>query len=116
MSKKIKVAILYGGRSVEHGVSVNSARNIFEHLDKNTYEAVPIGISTSGQWFLTNEVSKDVSQGKALGLLLDPTNPGFILLSSGDRFKADIVFPVLHGTDGEDGSIQGLIKAMDIPM
>jgi len=116
MSKKKKVAILYGGRSVEHGVSINSARNIFEYLDKTRYEAVPIGISTTGQWFLTNGITKEVTQGKALGLLLDPTNPGFLLLSSGDRFKTDIIFPVLHGTDGEDGSIQGLIKAMDIPM
>ncbi|HEY3404425.1 MAG TPA: D-alanine--D-alanine ligase family protein [Ohtaekwangia sp.] len=116
MSKKKKVAILYGGRSVEHGVSINSARNIFENLDKNKFEGVPIGISTNGQWFLTNGVSKDIEQGKALGLLLDPSNPGFILISSGDRFKVDIVFPVLHGTDGEDGSIQGMIKAMDIPM
>src|SRR5688572_16115142 len=116
MSKKKKVAILYGGRSVEHGVSINSARNIFENLDKNKFEGVPIGISTNGQWFLTNGVSKEIEQGKALGLLLDPANPGFTLVSSGDRFKVDIVFPVLHGTDGEDGSIQGMIKAMDIPM
>jgi D-alanine-D-alanine ligase len=116
MSKKKKVAILYGGRSVEHGVSVNSARNIFEYLDKDQFEPVPIGISTTGQWFLTKGVDKDMEQGKALGLLLDPGNPGFLLLSSGDRFKTDIIFPVLHGTDGEDGSIQGMIKAMDIPM
>lgn len=116
MSKKKKVAILYGGRSVEHGVSINSARNVFDNLDQNKYEAVPIGISTNGQWFVTNGVTKDIEQGKALGLLLDPANAGFTLLSSGDRFKVDIVFPVLHGTDGEDGSIQGMIKAMDIPM
>jgi D-alanine-D-alanine ligase len=116
MSKKKKIVILYGGRSVEHGVSINSARNILEFIDKSLFEAVPIGISTNGQWFLTNGVSKDIEQGKALGLLLDPANPGFQLLSSGDRFKADLLFPVLHGTDGEDGSIQGMIKAMDIPM
>jgi D-alanine-D-alanine ligase len=112
----MKVAILYGGRSVEHGVSVNSARNIFEYLDKKKFEALPIGISKTGQWFLTNGVTKDIEQGKPLGLILDPHNPGFILLASGDRIKADIIFPVLHGTDGEDGSIQGLIKAMDMPM
>src|SRR5687767_2318170 len=116
MSKKKKVAILYGGRSVEHAVSVNSARNIYEYIDKDQFEPVPLGISKSGQWFLTNGVSKEIEQGKAIGLILDPANPGFLLLSSGDRFKVDIIFPVLHGTDGEDGSIQGLIKAMDIPM
>jgi D-alanine-D-alanine ligase len=116
MSKKKKVAILYGGRSVEHAVSVNSARNIYEYIDKDQFEPVPLGISKSGQWFLTNGVSKEIEQGKAIGLMLDPANPGFLLLSSGDRFRVDIIFPVLHGTDGEDGSIQGLIKAMDIPM
>ncbi len=110
MSKKKKVVILYGGRSVEHGVSINSARNIFEYIDKSLFEPVTIGISMSGQWFLTTGVTKDIEQGKALGLLLDPANPGFQLLSSGERFKADLIFPVLHGTDGEDGSIQGMIK------
>lgn len=116
MSNKKKVALLFGGRSVEHGVSVNSARNIFEYIDKDRFEPVPIGISRSGQWFLTGEVTKDITQGKALGLILDAQNPGFIILSSGDRFKVDVIFPVLHGTDGEDGSIQGLIKSMDTPM
>lgn len=116
MSKKKKVIILYGGRSVEHGVSVNSARNIFEYINKDQFEPLTVGISKAGQWFLTSGVSKDIEQGKALGLILDAQRPGFTLLSSGDRIKADIIFPVLHGTDGEDGSIQGLIKAMDIPM
>ena len=116
MSKKKKVAILYGGRSVEHGVSVNSARNIFEFINKERFEPLPIGITKSGQWYLTSGVTKDIEQGKALGLILDAQSPGFILLSSGYRIKADIIFPVLHVTDGEDGSIQGLIKAMDIPM
>ncbi|MBX2963493.1 MAG: D-alanine--D-alanine ligase [Cyclobacteriaceae bacterium] len=116
MTIKKKVALLYGGRSVEHGVSVNSGRNIFEFIDKELFEVIPIGISQNGQWFLTQGVTKDMEQGKALGLLLDPKQAGLILLASGDRLKIDLVFPVLHGTDGEDGSIQGLVKALDIPM
>lgn len=116
MVSKKKVAILYGGRSVEHGVSVNSAKNIFEYINKDEFEPLAIGISKSGQWFLTKTVDKDIEQGQALGLILDANTPGFILLASGDRFKVDIIFPVLHGTDGEDGSIQGLIKALDMPM
>lgn len=116
MSSKKKVAILYGGRSVEHAVSVNSAKNIFEFINKELYEPVPIGISKTGQWYLTQSVNKEIEQGKALGLILDPKNAGFLLLSSGDRFKVDIVFPALHGTDGEDGSIQGLLTALDIPL
>ena len=116
MPKKKKVAILYGGRSVEHAVSVNSARNIFEFLDKSKFEPLPIGISKSGQWFLTEGVSKDIQKGKTLGLSLNAGKPTFLQEKSGEKFSADILFPVLHGTDGEDGSIQGLIKAMDLPM
>ncbi len=116
MTKKKKVAILFGGRSVEHGVSVNSARNIYENINKDRFEPLTIGITKSGQWYLTAGVTKDIGQGKALALILDAQSPGFIIASSGDRIKADIVFPVLHGTDGEDGSIQGMVKAMDIPM
>jgi D-alanine-D-alanine ligase len=116
MAKKKKVAILYGGRSVEHAVSVNSARNIFEYLNESLFEPIPIGISKTGQWFLTTGVSKDIERGKALGLMLNPGNPALIELKKGEKIKADIIFPVLHGTDGEDGSIQGLIKAMDLPM
>jgi D-alanine-D-alanine ligase len=116
MSNKIKIALLYGGRSVEHGVSINSARNIFEFIDKNKYEVFPIGISKQGQWFLNTTVDKEIELGKALGLELDPHNPAFLLLATQERIWVDIIFPVLHGTDGEDGSIQGLIKAMDIPM
>jgi D-alanine-D-alanine ligase len=116
MSNKKKVAILYGGRSVEHAVSVNSARNIFEFIDKAKFDPIPLGISKSGQWFRNNSVSKEIEQGDPLGLILDPSKPGFLLLASNERFTVDAIFPVLHGTDGEDGSIQGLIKAMDIPM
>jgi D-alanine-D-alanine ligase len=116
MVSKKKVAILYGGRSVEHGVSVNSAKNIFEYIDKDKVEPVPIGISKTGKWFLTKTVDKEIETGEPLGITLDPAKPGFMLLASDNRFKVDIIFPVLHGTDGEDGSIQGLIKALDIPM
>lgn len=116
MASRKKVAILYGGRSVEHAVSVNSARNIFEFIDKKKFEPLPIGISKCGEWFLTEGVSKDIESGTPLGLVLNPSKPSFTNLKDGSRFAADIVFPVLHGTDGEDGSIQGLLKAMDLPM
>jgi D-alanine-D-alanine ligase len=112
---KIKVAILYGGRSVEHGVSINSARNIAEYLDKSKFEPILIGISTNGEWYLTTTVSKEIEIGKKINLLLSPKNPGFIT-DTGLVYKPDVVFPVLHGTDGEDGSIQGLLQAMSLPM
>ncbi len=115
MPRKQKVVILYGGRSVEHGVSVNSAKNIFEYLDRKKFTPIPIGISKKGKWYLTDGVSKNIEKGESLHLSLDPGNPALIT-KSGKKIRIDIIFPVLHGTDGEDGSIQGLIKAMDLPM
>ena len=112
---KIKVAILYGGRSVEHGVSINSARNIFEFIDKEKFEPIPVGIAQNGKWYLTPTVQKEIEQGKSLHLQLDPEKSSLIT-EDGKAYLADIVFPVLHGTDGEDGSIQGLLKTMEIPM
>jgi D-alanine-D-alanine ligase len=116
MASKIKVAILYGGRSVEHGVSINSARNIFENIDRKKYDPIAIGITTKGQWFITKEVDKAIHKGEPLAIFLNASNPYLLLPKSGKKIKVDIIFPVLHGTDGEDGSIQGLIKALDIPM
>ncbi len=112
---KTKVAILYGGRSVEHGVSINSAKNIFEFIDKDKFEAFPIGISKKGVWYLTPAVDKEMEKGSPLQLQLNPGNPTF-KTKEGKEFNVDVVFPVLHGTDGEDGSIQGLLKAMELPM
>jgi len=113
MTKK-KVAILFGGRSVEHGVSINSAKNIFEYIDRERFEPIPIGISTRGTWFLNTSVSKDIEQGSPLSLSLDATKP--LWTTAGKTVEFDIAFPVLHGTDGEDGSVQGIFKAMSIPM
>lgn len=112
---KLKVGILYGGKSVEHGVSINSARNIETYIDKNLFETYCIGISKRGTWYATPAVSKEIEKGSKLKLHLDGANPCFED-EENNRTTLDIIFPVLHGTDGEDGSIQGLIKAMGIPM
>ncbi len=112
---KQKVAILYGGRSVEHGVSINSARNIFEFIDKDLFEPFLVGISPTGVWYHTPTVTKEMEKGEPLSLALNPQAPR-LTTASGQSVLVDIYFPVLHGTDGEDGSIQGLIKAMDVPM
>lgn len=114
MNKK-KIAILYGGRSVEHGVSINSARNIFQYVDQALFEPIPIGISSMGTWYKTQGITKEIEAGEKLSLQLNPASPTFAT-DSGKTFSVDLVFPVLHGTDGEDGSIQGLLKAMDLPM
>ncbi|MCX8491840.1 MAG: D-alanine--D-alanine ligase [Cyclobacteriaceae bacterium] len=112
---KTRIAILYGGKSVEHGVSINSARNISQYIDKQRFESFLIGISTNGTWYLTETVHKEIETGEELSLRLNPSTPTFHT-KSGKTISVDIIFPVLHGTDGEDGSIQGLIKAIDLPM
>lgn len=114
MTKK-KIAILYGGRSVEHGVSINSARNIHQYIDKDRFETFLIGITLKGVWYRTETVSKEIETGSELSLALNPLQPQFTA-KDGTTFIPDIIFPVLHGTDGEDGSVQGLLKAMSIPM
>jgi len=106
---KTKIVIIYGGRSVEHGVSVNSARNIFRYIDRALFEPIPIGISQDGYWCKTKGIVKDICKGREVSLGLSPDNP-FFIDEFGDKWEADIAFPVLHGTGGEDGSIQGLLK------
>ena len=113
MAKK-KIAILYGGRSVEHGVSINSARNIFQFIDQKKFKPFLIGITEKGEWRLTKKVSSKIKNGEKLSMELSAEKPVFKTKSK--SFTPDIVFPVLHGTDGEDGSIQGLLKAIDVPM
>lgn len=111
---KTRVAVLYGGRSVEHGVSINSAKNVFEHLDRTLYEPCAIGIAQNGTWYHTREVTRLIEQGEPLQLILNGQHAQFFT-SAGTQVPVDIVFPVLHGTDGEDGSVQGLLQTLKIP-
>ncbi|MES2930957.1 MAG: D-alanine--D-alanine ligase [Patescibacteria group bacterium] len=118
--KKLKVAILFGGKSVEHEVSLRSARNIAEAMDKDKYDIVFIGIDKKGNWL---RLKKNPSlEGKSL-VLADSASTAFVPLdtrkiqageSSLDG-EVDVVFPVLHGTFGEDGTVQGLLKLKGIP-
>ncbi|MGF1637874.1 MAG: D-alanine--D-alanine ligase family protein [Cyclobacteriaceae bacterium] len=116
MQHKIKIAILFGGRSVEHEISLRSAVNVVKYIDKDRFDIILIGIDKSGKWFLTEKVDANFSEGKALGMKLDAQKPAFIVLNNQQEIAVDLVFPVLHGTDGEDGSIQGLLKSCDMPM
>jgi D-alanine-D-alanine ligase len=106
--------VVYGGRSSEHGISVVSAGSVMRALDKDKYEIVPIGIAPSGQWMLTDgDVARmaivdrhvpEVTDGKPVVLPPDPTTVEQALGT------VDVVFPVLHGRFGEDGTIQGLFE------
>lgn len=111
---RTRVAILYGGKSVEHGVSINSARNIGQYIDTARYEPVFIGITPEGDWYHTPAVTKSIATGTPVSLRL--TEKGSWVTTEGNVLQADVAFPVLHGTDGEDGSIQGLLRVMNMPM
>lgn len=125
--EKTRVAVIFGGRSAEHEVSLQSAKNVIEAIDKNKYDVVLIGIGRDGRWYL-NHSSK---------FILNSTNPKLIALNKSNKEVAlistktsgqlvnlsdrkgvtsvDVVFPVLHGPYGEDGTIQGLLKLANIP-
>ena len=111
--RSLNVALIFGGKSVEHEVSIMSAKSIFEAIDKNKYQVFLIGIDKSGYWrffedpkILEQKSIKPITKNH--NGFLDP-NCGKILVDS------DVIFPVLHGNYGEDGSVQGFLKLADIP-
>ncbi len=110
---KIKVGILFGGKSVEHDISIISAQNIVKYIDKSKFEVILIGIDKAGDWYLCDSISKKIADGKPLQLLLKASAPAFITDSG--WLKPDVLFPILHGTGGEDGNIQGMLKTANFP-
>ncbi len=114
MTNKIRVGLLYGGKSVEHEISLRSARNVYEQIDRSKYEPVLIGITKDGKWHLLDSMDQPISSGRSISLSLGHSDHTFTSTAGPGSGKLDVVFPVLHGTDGEDGSIQGLLQATDI--
>jgi D-alanine-D-alanine ligase len=112
--KKLRVGIIYGGRSGEHEVSVVSAASIFRYLDRAKYEAVPVLIEKSGRWVLGGTAPEVLNAGAVESTAtqaLQPTEPSAAVSGSG----FDVVFPVLHGPYGEDGTVQGLLELANVP-
>ncbi|MFA9262431.1 MAG: D-alanine--D-alanine ligase [Undibacterium sp.] len=119
MPKRIRVALLFGGKSAEHEVSLQSARSVLAVLDRKKYEPVLIGIDPSGRWLLLDEAkfssSPFHSTGRPVALL--PESGGTLALFDSKKPEPpiEVVFPILHGTFGEDGTVQGLLKLARIP-
>jgi D-alanine-D-alanine ligase len=113
--KKIRVGIVYGGRSGEHEVSIASAASIFKHLDRTRYEPVPIRIEKDGRWILGAPAPTAISAAHVLqenrSVALEAVEP----TQAVDRNTIDVVFPVLHGPYGEDGTMQGLLELVNVP-
>ncbi len=103
-----KIGVIFGGQSGEHDVSIMSASAVLQAMDKNKYKPVPIGIDRDGSWYLANPKELDINKDNWLKGA-KPLNIGEL------KSKVDFVFPVVHGTLGEDGTLQGLLEIMDIP-
>jgi D-alanine-D-alanine ligase len=112
--KKLRVGVIYGGRSGEHEVSVASAASIFTHLDRERYEAIPIRIEKTGQWVLGGHVPKALSAADVLEQRGTEALQVVDASAAVSRGGLDVVFPVLHGPYGEDGTVQGLLELADI--
>src|SRR6266478_2918447 len=118
--KRLRVGILFGGRSGEHEVSLASAASVIRGLDPDKYEAVPIGISKEGHWLVGAGAQKMLPEvlksGQRVMMTADPTDAALVKLDgSGGGQRIDVVFPVMHGTFGEDGTIQGLLDLAGLP-
>ena len=126
MSRKLKIAFLFGGRSPEHGVSLQSAAAVLRHMDRERYEPVMVGISQSGDWFHYTGPVSSIEDGSwnsgesCARAALSPSRSCSALLvleeQTARQIPLDAAFPVLHGRDGEDGTVQGLIELAGIPL
>ncbi len=127
---KVRVAVVFGGRSSEHAISCVSAGSVLAHLDPERYEVVPVGITRDGAWVLGADDPRELAISDhtlpsvdgtrtALALPGDPTRGGLVVLDrerAGEVFSGvDVVFPALHGPFGEDGTIQGLLELAGVP-
>jgi len=133
-SKKLRVAVIFGGRSAEHEISILSARFVVSALDKDRFEPVLIGIDKDGRWLLQEEAlllcgSRDPRLARLNASMPEtnllprpaaahegsPAKAELVTFASDDRRSIDVVFPVLHGPFGEDGTIQGMLALAGVP-
>src|SRR4051795_5798168 len=129
MGDKVRVAVVFGGRSAEHAISCVSAGSVMAALDPDRYEVLPVGITREGGWVLADPGQRlaiadgalpEVSGGTAVSLVGDPGGAGLAVLEPAEAIgtaltEVDVVFPVLHGAYGEDGTIQGLLEMSGLP-
>ena len=128
MSRRIRVAVIFGGRSSEHSISCVSAGSVLRSIDRTRYDVFPIGITKSGQWVLETDSANRLSivggqfpvvneTRPALSFTTDPTATQLVVHSPTPKLldQFDVIFPVLHGPFGEDGTIQGLLELVGVP-
>jgi D-alanine-D-alanine ligase len=126
MTRRMRVGVLYGGRSGEHEISLRSAAAVIAALDPGRYDVVPVAITKDGRWRtgieslrLLEEAQRDLLPAAEHGVEVtapsDPTRGALLPVAGGAPITVDVVFPVLHGTYGEDGTVQGLLEMAGLP-
>ncbi|MGH9436035.1 MAG: D-alanine--D-alanine ligase family protein, partial [Terriglobia bacterium] len=127
MKKKLRLGIIFGGRSGEHDVSLESAASVLRAIDRSKYDVVPIGITREGRWVLGGALQENSESprraldgvfrtGKLVTPPADPTGRRMIPVDRRNPQRAlDVIFPILHGTFGEDGAVQGLLELGGVP-
>jgi D-alanine-D-alanine ligase len=126
MKNRLRVALLFGGKSAEHEISLISARHIYQAIDHAKYQVLPIAIDRSGCWFLDRSARllrnaaiprvEDADPADKIAIIPGGRSAALVRASSGRPIgRVDVFFPVLHGPFGEDGTIQGLVKVADVP-
>ncbi len=132
--RRLRIGVLFGGRSGEHEVSLQSARAVMAALEQAGHDVVPIGVTRQGRWLVAGDPLHALSSGESAGersvtMLPEPGRTGLVPVASGDELPTtdhraptaasgaslDVVFPVLHGTFGEDGTVQGLFELAAVP-
>ena len=122
-NRKLRVGVIFGGRSGEHEVSLVSAASVMDALDRSRYEVVPIGIARDGRWLSSPQALQLLREGTDLAketecvLVPEPNRQGLMVVSGSGEPVAplDVVIPMMHGTYGEDGTLQGLLELANIP-
>lgn len=126
MAEKLRVGILFGGKSGEHEVSIVSALSIYQALDKSKYEPTLVGIDKAGRWVLSDQAALMAQRANPRLIKLNETTStasflpfrsekNLVAVDSPIRMGFDVILPILHGTNGEDGTVQGLLELADIP-
>ena len=113
--RKTRVGVIFGGRSGEHEVSLRSAESVIRSLDPSKYEVVPIAITHEGRWLGTRDAMKLLSPGEAIQAALKTGEPMAVVPEPQRNGAVDVFFPIVHGTYGEDGTIQGLLELAGVP-
>ncbi len=117
--KKLRVGVVFGGRSGEHEVSLTSAKGIMAAMNREKYEIVPIGITKAGQWLTGEAIHQRLLDAAAGQPVIEtdtaPGESGSLMLGVAETGPLDVIFPVLHGPFGEDGTVQGFFELLDLP-